>query len=133
MYSRYADDLFFSTTEPNVLRDVPSAVSETLGRLSIPSNLRLNVYKTRHFSKKKHRRVTGIVLTSEGGISPGRSLKRIIRAKVHKWGTLSVDERRRVSGLLNYTAGIDPDFVNSLVLKYGSAAVHTVRTAASLK
>jgi RNA-directed DNA polymerase len=122
-YTRYADDLFFSTVHPNVLSKLESEVASIVAALKFPTGLSLNAAKTRHSSKKGARRVTGIVLGSDGQTYIGRDLKRRIRAMLHTYAALSPDERERLKGLLGYATGLDPDFKNSLITKYGLIAV----------
>ena len=122
-YSRYADDMFFSTKCPNLLFQVEAHVCSVVSGLEVPSGLSLNGSKTRHSSKKGARRVTGIVLGSDGRPYVGRDLKRRIRAMIHTYSALSVKERATLSGLVSYAIGFDPDFKNSLIAKYGLSAV----------
>ncbi|WP_280156392.1 retron St85 family RNA-directed DNA polymerase [Piscinibacter sp. XHJ-5] len=122
-YTRYADDLFFSTKQPNILGALEIEVSSIIANLATPAGLVLNSAKTRHSSKKGARRVTGIVLGSDGNTYIGRQLKRRIRAMLHTYGGLSVEERATLAGLLAYASGFDPDFKNSLIDKYGLAVV----------
>src|SRR6202035_2431488 len=75
-YTRYADDLFFSANERGVLAEIEQEVKLAVSRLTLPSRLRINDAKTRHSSKKGARRVTGIVLGSDGNTYVGRQLKR---------------------------------------------------------
>src|ERR1035438_644823 len=58
-YTRYADDLFFSTIEPNVLRPLQTDIELLVAGLRLPAHLTLNARKTRHSSRKGARRVTG--------------------------------------------------------------------------
>ena len=83
-YTRYADDMFFSTCSSHVLRDVPRFVEHTLRSIPYPTSLALNPAKTRHSSLKRHRRVTGLVLTTQGTISLGRRFKRSIRTQIYR-------------------------------------------------
>lgn len=125
-YTRYADDLFFSTERPDVLGSIEQSVCEIVAGLTNPKNLSINSAKTRHSSKKGARRVTGIVLGSDGNIYIGRDLKRRIRAMIHKFGDLSAGDRATLRGLLAYAVGFDPDFKNSLIDKYGLGRVNEV-------
>jgi RNA-directed DNA polymerase len=122
-YTRYADDLFFSTIRPNVLGPLESEIASVVAALKFPAGLSLNTAKTRHSSKKGARRVTGIVLGSDGQTYIGRDLKRRIRAMLHTYAALSPDECERLKGLLGYATGLDPDFKNSLITKYGLTVV----------
>ncbi len=123
LYSRYADDLFFSAVERDCLWEVPDRVSALLDALDCPGNLRLNPAKTRHSSKKGRRQVTGLVLSSDDTVRIGRHRKRFIRGLIHRWGTLSGEERSHLAGLLAFAIDVEPDFLNALVLKYGHERV----------
>lgn len=125
-YTRYADDLFFSTSEANVLAHIEQEVKEALRVLALPSGLRINNAKTRHSSKKRARRVTGIVLGSDGNTYVGRKMKREVRSKVHRLDSLGPKDRVQLAGTISYITGFDPEFMNALILKYG----HGVATRA---
>lgn len=118
-YTRYADDMFFSTNEKNVLTKIEQQIKTALAGLNIPRGLSLNEHKTRHSSKKGARRVTGIILGSDGKTHVGRKLKRQVRSQVHKLDYLSPDERSRLAGVISYIIGFDPEFLNVLINKYG--------------
>lgn len=124
-YTRYADDLTFSTKNRDVLYEIPSLVYKTCRNLQYPSGLVVNSLKTKHTSKKKRRIVTGIVLTSDGNISPGREYKRIIRSSVHTFLTTGHTEQglEKLKGMISYANSIEPDFSNRLIVKYGSDVI----------
>ena len=126
-YSRYADDLFFSTKEKDILWDFPKKVEDILEKLVIPANLKMNLSKTRHSSKRRRRRVTGIILGSDETISLGRVLKRHIRSQIYQYDSLERKEKLKLAGLIAYAQGIDPDIINSLILKYGAVRIEEVR------
>lgn len=122
-YTRYADDLFFSTNHKGVLRLLEDEVPRVCAALPFPANLRVNVAKTRHASKRRARRVTGIVLGSDGRAHVGRSLKRRIRTQIYQLERLDEKQKSSLSGLIAYTVGLDPNFMNALINKYGLARV----------
>lgn len=122
-YTRYADDLFFSTVRPNVLQQIEADVGRIISELTVPADLKINTAKTRHSSKRGARRVTGIVLGSDGKTYIGRGLKRKIRALIHQLHSLNAYEQSSLSGMIAFAAGFDPNFVNSLITKYGLPVV----------
>jgi RNA-directed DNA polymerase len=122
-YTRYADDLFFSTSQQNVLKTVEAEVEAVVSALTLPANLKINPDKTRHSSKRRARRVTGIVLGSDNKPYIGRALKRKIRSLIFDFDSLDAPSRATLSGLLAYAVGFDADFMNSLIMKYGHAKV----------
>jgi RNA-directed DNA polymerase len=125
-YTRYADDLFFSSQQKGVLANLEPLISHEVEKLPFPSHLRVNQSKTRHSSKKGARRVTGITLGSDGEIHVPRPYKRQIRTLIYKWDQLGDDEKLRVQGLIAYVTGVEPDFANKLALKYGAGAMERV-------
>jgi len=122
-YSRYADDLFFSTSTANVLRQIEQEVAKVIVDSKLPAKLAVNTSKTRHSSKKGLRRVTGIVLGSDGKAHIGRRLKRNIRGLIFKLESLDESRRASLAGMIAYAIGFDPQFMNSLISKYGPAKV----------
>ncbi len=127
-YTRYADDMFFSTKERNVLVDVPQMVEATLKGLKYPASLQINASKTRHSSLKRRRRVTGIVLSSQGRLSIGRALKRRTRSQIHKLNSLGPTDRAKLAGWLAFIRDVEPSFFNRLVLKYGQTVALAARS-----
>jgi hypothetical protein len=120
IYSRYADDAYFSTSAPNVLSALLEEIREDLRQRESPS-LRLNDQKTAFSSRKRRRLVTGIVLTSTSTISLGRQRKRQMRALVFNFvrGILTEQQTESLRGLVAYARSIEPAFVESLTRKYG--------------
>jgi RNA-directed DNA polymerase len=129
-FTRYADDLFFSTNLKGVLRPIELEIEQAIFRLEVPSNLKLNAGKTRHSSKRGARRVTGIVLGSDGRPYIGRALKREIRALLHRFDSLTEEKRGTLRGMIAYATGLDPQFMNALIAKYGLPAVRRARFTA---
>jgi RNA-directed DNA polymerase len=64
VYSRYADDISFSTNLPNVLSTILTLVKARLIEQQSPK-LSVNYDKTIFASKKRRRTVTGLILTPE--------------------------------------------------------------------
>lgn len=118
-YSRYADDLFFSTSQANILEDLAAAVTEAISKLKFPANLKINPSKTRYSSKRGARRVTGIILGSDGRPYVGRRFKRKVRSLVDKYDSLDRTKRASLAGMIAYVTGFDPEFANALINKYG--------------
>ena len=126
-YTRYADDLFFSASAPGVLAAVEAELPIILANIDCPAGLQVNKAKTRHSSKKRRRRVTGLVLGSAGEVSVGRHLKREIRALIHRYDSLDKDAKTRLAGTLAYINGVEPNVINRLIMKYGAAVIAAAR------
>jgi RNA-directed DNA polymerase len=128
-YTRYADDMFFSTERPNVLTDLEGEVKTVISALPLPAGLKLNPRKTKHSSKRGARRVTGIILGSDGVAHIGRTVKRRIRALIDQFDALDERQKASVAGLIAYASGFDPDFKNQLIAKYGLQVVRRATAA----
>src|SRR5262249_5072199 len=123
-YTRYADDLAFSTSTPGMLDEVESFVRALVSDLPYLT-LSLNEAKTVNVSTKRRRTLVGLTLSNEGRPSIGRDAKRELRAALHNLsvGKLAGSEVARLRGRLAFTFAIDPDFVKSLLARYGYGSI----------
>jgi hypothetical protein len=127
VYSRYADDMTFSSEDYLKEDDVISAVRKSIS-VSIVNSLELNDDKTFIASKARTRRVTGLILTNDGRVSLGRDRKRLISAMIdwEKKGKLSKADGAILRGLLAYSYGAEPTFIESLSRKYGKTTINAL-------
>jgi len=126
-YSRYADDLTFSTTRQNTLREVEVQVAEICKRMKHPQ-LKLNTKKTVHASRGGSMRVTGLVLANSGEVSLGHDRKRLIRAQVHYFlaGKLNPNDAVKLRGMLAFVNSAEPSFIQRLRDHYGDAEIDRI-------
>jgi len=126
-YSRYADDLCFSTNKPGILANLLQLLRQDLNKRDSPK-LFINDAKTVFTSRKKKRLVTGLVLTSRSQISLGRKKKREIRALLDRfrWNTLPKEKARYLSGYISFVRSVEPSFLTSLETKYGTELLSKV-------
>ena len=126
-YTRYADDISFSTNGPNVLSKVRHLVENTL-RDQLSPRLHINDDKTSFTSKKRRRSVTGLTLTSENKISIGREKKREIRTLCYQFlaNELSPERVAYLRGYLSFVRSVEPSFIESLRSKYGSDTIERI-------
>ena len=124
-YSRYADDIAFSTDNKNILFDVPNYIKKLLLKIKYPK-IRINEDKTVFLSRKGNMHLTGLVLTVQGNVSIGREKKRQIKTLIfkHLQKQLDQDELSYLSGFLAYCYGVEPTFIMSLKTKYGEKIVN---------
>jgi RNA-directed DNA polymerase len=118
-YTRYADDLYFSTNRPDVLRGVLEMLRRSLASNHRPT-LEINDAKTAFSSRKRRRLAAGLVLTSDRKISIGRHKKRILKSMVMKL-THNQLESHQVSSLrgwISYVRSVEPIFITALQRKY---------------
>ena len=127
-YTRYADDLSFSAGESIRLQRAERFVSAVC-RLRSP-RLTINVEKTVRVSKKRARKITGLVITNDAKVSLGRDRKREISAAVHHFtlGRLNPEECLELKGMLAYVNSVEPDFLVRLRTKYGAEIVRQIQS-----
>lgn len=121
-YTRYADDLAFSTSQANVLEDVTGFVSGLCLTLRYP-RLTLNSDKTVFTSKKYRRQLTGLILSNDGRVSLGREKKRLIRSMANRYGKgeLSPEQQANLRGWLAFAMSVDSQFIDSVKRMLGDA------------
>jgi RNA-directed DNA polymerase len=119
IYTRYADDLYFSTNEPDILSGLLTSLREYLKRAVRP-NLQINEAKTAFSSRKWRKLATGLVLTHDRKVSLGRHKKRMLKALVWRLTRheLSALEIAHLRGWISYAVSVEPDFVARLQRKY---------------
>lgn len=127
-YTRYADDLTFSAKRAGNLRDVETTLRRVIREVRSP-NLKLNEEKTIFATKRYKRVVTGLVLADDGKVSLGRDRKRLIRAALHHYvsGKLDLQGQARLAGLLAFVNAVEPEFLEILKERYGSAAMNRLK------
>ena len=118
---------FFSSTEKGVLAKVQTEIENLVTASPLPNGLKINKTKTRHSSKRKARRVTGIVLGSDELAHVSRQTKRHVRSQVHRLDTLTLQQRVSLAGMISYITGFEPDFMNALITKYGASQAMKAR------
>ncbi|HFF9830510.1 retron St85 family RNA-directed DNA polymerase [Enterobacter sp. ECC-019] len=126
-YTRYADDLFFSTNVQDVLFKIPDLVTYVLTN-TYNGKFSTNQTKTRFSSKAHNRHVTGVTITNEGRLSLGRQRKRMISALIHQHclKKLNIVETKKLQGLLSWASNIEPTFVISMRKKYSDKVIQSI-------
>ncbi|NAX35879.1 reverse transcriptase domain-containing protein, partial [Vibrio sp. V29_P1S30P107] len=127
-YTRYADDLTFSTTHKNILFQHLNEVRKVLKK-EFGARLVLNESKTVFSSKAHNRHVTGVTLTNNNKISLGRDKKRYISSLIHKFklGLLDQEDIYHLQGLISYAKHIEVRFLRNMSLKYGANVLDSIR------
>lgn len=124
-YSRYADDLTFSSKTRDSLESVSQFVNDVLKSFKEYSHLSLNTAKTKELSFAKRVTITGLNITPEHKISIGREQKKKIRAMLHAVETKQFDysQVNYLKGWLAYAAEVEPVFVQSIEKSFAGAIV----------
>ncbi len=124
LYTRYADDLTFSTNIKNVLFDFPPIVRGVLVKKT-EGKIFINEGKTVFSSRKHNRHVTGITITNDGAVSVGRKRKRYISSLIHRYslGKLDKDDISYLQGLFSFACYIEKEFKARMIKKYSFQVV----------
>jgi RNA-directed DNA polymerase len=126
-YSRYADDMTFSTMEKDYLLEILNELKSEIKKI-FGSQLSINEPKTVFSSKAHNRHITGVTLTNDNKVSIGRERRRYISALVHKFkfGLLSVQDIFHLKGLISYARHIESGFYRKLQKKYGKEVLSSL-------
>lgn len=118
-YTRYADDLTFSSLRTGYLNSVPKIVKFAVANVQAP-NLIINNEKTSKITRRHSRRVTGLVLANDGGVSIGREKKKLTRAMLHNWlaGKLVSTDIDKLQGYVAYIKSVDQAYYGKLIERY---------------
>lgn len=120
-YTRYADDISFSTNSRGALFSIPEIVDALLKNI-YQGDISLNKDKTIFSSKAHNRHITGITLSNDNKLSIGRYKKRVLSSKIHYYslGHLNEDEIQKLKGELAFSFYIEPELKSRFIRKYGS-------------
>lgn len=126
-YTRYADDITFSTSRKEVSFDIPKVVKKIL-KENYGNSLSINELKTIFSSKKHNRHITGVTLTNDNMLSIGRERKRMISSLIHKYkiGILSEEDTFYLQGLLSFSINIEPSFIERMKVKYSEELINNI-------
>jgi RNA-directed DNA polymerase len=127
-YTRYADDLVFSTNSRGESRKFVDEVENLLSRTPSPA-LRVNRRKTIYASPTTRHAVTGLVITPKHAISIGRHNKRHVRKLLFDLSRNALDGERLqyLKGYLAFVENVEPDFLNKMALRYGAGLLALAR------
>ena len=120
IYTRYADDLAFSTNKKEHLFDVADLVKGLCVDLEYPK-LKVNDDKTILVSRAFKRVLVGLTLTPEGKVSLGREKKRRLRCELYRYSLGSVDSELipKLRGELAFAWSVEKSFIDSLLKQFG--------------
>ncbi|MCP2078752.1 retron St85 family RNA-directed DNA polymerase [Adlercreutzia equolifaciens] len=113
-YSRYSDDMVFSS---NCWIDI-AALESTVDEILSTSGFRLNRRKTRCSGKGDRRRVTGVFVTPEGELSIGSKRKHEIKRLLYDYLTKGQGDADVILGLIQFAIQVEPKWASVLLAKY---------------
>lgn len=119
-YSRYADDLAFSTNKKNVLIDISKQIQLICDELDYPK-LEVNHKKTVSTSRAFRRVLVGLILTPDGKVSLGREKKRRLRTQLYLFSKnrLDISDIPKLRGELAFAWSVESVFIQTLLKQLG--------------
>lgn len=118
-YTRYADDMTFSSNEYGDIEKILSYLKKLILKNKSPQ-LVINDKKTKIISKGRSQRVTGVILSNEGKISVGKAKRRRVRTLLHllKLDKISQGSLIELYSLVSFIRNIEPEHYEILKEKY---------------
>lgn len=117
-YTRYSDDILFSSNDRKIIQQFKIELDNILSCKQY-NNLKINNFKTKLFKLNEPKRITGLIITSDGKIHVPRKTKREVRTLIYKDSKRSEIETSKLKGLLSFLKDAEPEYINTLVIKYG--------------
>ncbi|MEW6535100.1 MAG: retron St85 family RNA-directed DNA polymerase [Candidatus Auribacterota bacterium] len=121
-YTRYADDLTFSSDGWKLLEEVENQLPHILN----DSVFSINTEKTRYMRGKNRKIITGLIINS-GRLTVGRSRKKLVRSAIFNTIVKRQDPslNEEINGLISFIEHIEPgyretidSYINSLNIKF---------------
>ena len=127
IYSRFADDITFSSTKKIDINDIKELVLNTLKKTGYDYIL-LNEKKQKFVTFKQRVQITGINITPNHKISIGRNNKKLISAMVHKFSISKLNDSdiMKLKGWLSYIKSVEISFIKSLNMRYGTDIISKI-------
>lgn len=120
IYSRYADDLFFSTKMKSVNKDIffVSMFNKTRELLNknYDNTFELNTQKSKVYGENQTKYITGLVIDRYGTIRVSKKIKD--KAKKILYNGFDESEKLQLNGYLNFIRQHEPAYLNKLIMKY---------------
>ena len=109
VYTRYADDIVFSTNDSGACRRFLDGVDDLVKNIKSP-NLKINTKKTVLTSRGTKRVITGLYICPNGEVSIGRKNKRYVRKLLLEFKNKRLDTERTkyLSGYLSFILTLSP-------------------------
>lgn len=112
-YSRYADDIYISSSQ-FLPKDIKASVSKKVNSYGFE----INNTKTWFKSTKCCRKITGLVLTNDGGVSLGLKRRKEIEKMLYNGLIHHKGNKSQIIGYLAFLKDIEPITYSKLLIKY---------------
>jgi len=113
-YSRYADDLTFSSKEY-----IDYAVVKKATEIITQEGFSVNKNKTRFSSPRYRRMITGLMVDN-GEITIGTSKKKELKSLIYQYFEHKKGNPKELLGYLSFLKDVEPVYLSKLIIKYSS-------------
>lgn len=113
IYSRYADDIYISS-KSHINNKIVYFLSLKLGEMGF----KINSSKTKFYSPKYRRKITGLILTGDSHISIGTERRTEIKKMIYNKLVHGKGDSDQILGYLSFLKDIEPNTYNNLIIKY---------------
>ncbi|MPM20320.1 hypothetical protein SDC9_66749 [bioreactor metagenome] len=111
VYTRYADDLTFSSNNRNILRNIHGMISKIL----MDEGFTPNEDKTNFMTPKSHKSITGITVNDRLIKAPKQS-KKLVRAMIHHAVVSgNYSNSNKIRGYISYINSIEPGYKDKML------------------
>ncbi len=118
-YTRYADDLFFSSDDKDSLFELKKNIEQLIAPYNSESfNLQINKRKTKFIAEPWHKKVTGITINNRS-IKVSKKLKRDIRQELYFVIVKNKTDYNKLIGQIAFVISIEKDY-GSKIKKYAA-------------
>lgn len=127
IYTRYADDITFSSDSKQSLLEIEEYTQALIRRTRYPK-LKLNSSKRGLYGRGQRRVVTGLILTPTNDVSIGRDRKRLVSSMINRarHGELDILQLGHLKGLLGFAVAVEPALLTRLRAKYGDGVIDQI-------
>lgn len=127
-YSRYADDIVFSSHNKGDCNNFYDQIKLKLQEVSSPK-LSINEVKTIFTSRGSRRVITGLFICPNGNISIGRKNKKYIKKLLFdfKNNNLNNSNLKYLRGYVSYILDVEPYYYHRLAIKYSADLLENIR------
>lgn len=126
IYSRYADDIYISSNK-FISKDVMNHLRLELNKI----DFKINYCKTKFYSSKYRRKVTGLILTDDSQLSIGMERRVKIKKMLYNKLVHGIGNPEQILGYLSFLKDIEPNTYNNLIIKYSQYCDEDIITALS--
>lgn len=128
IYSRYADDIYISSNTY-----IDKSIVDFLRLELEQKGFKINYNKTKFYSPKYRRKITGVFLTEKFQISIGTERRTKIKKMIYEKLIHNKGNSDKILGYLSFLKDIEPNTYNNLIIKYSKYCNEDIITVLSRK